>query len=875
MFVSMFASTRRGLDRAVSLVFLFAFMAVLSAAADAAPPQVKTINGSPLTISVGDDLSFQVLNAEVPGVGQFYPSDATDIADAGWMVEVDGALYAPSFAEHTGGTATSALGETQPFSPQSIATSGTGTQADPYRITAVASLGDTGLTATMVVNYVNGSGYYGNTLTLGSSLPTPKSAKVFLGGDIYLADSDQGQPYFQDVAGSPGGRDCPDSGAPGEYFILLIPQSPADRYTATDYSDVWRQIGEDRGLDNRIDGESCLDNGAALQWNVRVNPGQTVRLGSATSFGEIPPIAQFNITGLSVTQGQAGSSLQLEIAGIGFVSETRFDFGPGITVSDTVVADDGRTALVTLSIAVDAAVGLHDVGGQQVPGGDRNATLADAFEVLPPPPAGQLQFAPTAYTVNESAGTVQLTVSRTDGGRGAASVRYATVDGSAGAPADFGAVSGTLNWGAGDTAPKSISIAIVDDSAREGDEQFTVVLSEATGATLGSAITATVTITDDDSGTEPPPPPPSGRLQLGQSAYSVNEGAGQLTVTVTREGGSAGAASIRYATANGSAVAPGDYAAGSGTLSWADGDAAPKTFSIAIVDDSLVEGAETFAVTLANVSGAQAGGRLQATVTIVDNDSPTQPGGGGKGNIKTGGGALGAWLLAPLAAMAGLRGRRRKARLPRGLRLCGLMLGLGIVSLSVAERASASSDDWYLGLRAGLAEAGVSSGSLTRELRARDHQVGADLDDRDLGGVLYAGYRIGRVGIELGYLRLGQYKATLSGDLSSPEALVEDTAGSIPGAGNAVLLATSWRLPLAHGVDLRPRVGAFWWNSKTELRVDEARYTHRRDGLGVELGFGLDMPIAEHLRLGLNWELLRADDSGAQRLTTLQLEYTL
>ncbi|EIT72101.1 hypothetical protein WQQ_22380 [Hydrocarboniphaga effusa AP103] len=872
MFVSMFASTRRGLDRAVSLVFLFAFMAVLSAAADAAPPQVKTINGSPLTISVGDDLSFQVLNAEVPGVGQFYPSDATDIADAGWMVEVDGALYAPSFAEHTGGTATSALGETQPFSPQSIATSGTGTQADPYRITAVASLGDTGLTATMVVNYVNGSGYYGNTLTLGSSLPTPTSAKVFLGGDIYLADSDQGQPYFQDVAGSPGGRDCPDSGAAGEYFILLIPQSPADRYTATDYSDVWRQIGEDRGLDNRIDGEGCLDNGAALQWNVRVNPGQTVRLGSATSFGEIPPIAQFNITGLSVTQGQAGSSLQLEIAGIGFVSETRFDFGTGVAVSDIVVADDGRTALVTLNIAIDAAVGLHDVGGQQVPGGDRNATLAGAFEVLPPPPAGQLQFAPTAYTVDEAAGTVQLTVSRTDGGRGAASLRYATVNGSAGSPADFGAANASLNWADGDTAPKTIHISIVDDSANEGDEQFTVVLSEATGATLGSAITATVTIIDDDGGTEPPPP--AGRLQLGQTAYSVNEGAGQLSVTVTRVGGSAGAASIRYATVNGSAVAPGDYTASSGTLNWADGDSAPKTLNIAIVDDSLVEGAETFAITLGNASGAQAGERLNATVTIVDNDNPTQPG-GGKGNVKTGGGALGVWLLAPLAAMAGLRGRRRKALMPRGLKLSALVFGLGIVSLSLAEPASASSDDWYLGLRAGLAEAGVSDGSLTRGLRARDHEVNADLDGRDLGGVLYAGYRIGRVGIELGYLRLGQYKARLSGDLSSPEALVEDTADSIPGAGNAVLLATSWRLPVGHGVDLRPRVGAFWWSSKTELRVDQARYTHRRDGLGVDLGFGLDLPIAEHLRLGLNWELLRADDSGAQRLTTLQLEYTL
>jgi parallel beta-helix repeat protein len=114
----------------------------------------------------------------------------------------------------------------------------------------------------------------------------------------------------------------------------------------------------------------------------------------------------------------------------------------------------------------------------------------------------------------------------------------------------------------------------------------------------------------------------AGTIQLTFSAANVGEAAGTVTVTATRTGGSSGAVSVTVNTANGTAVAPGDYGAVTGAvLSWADGDAAPKTLNIAIVNDTDVEPNESFDVILSNpTGGATLGSPANAFITIVDDD---------------------------------------------------------------------------------------------------------------------------------------------------------------------------------------------------------------------------------------------------------------
>ena len=115
----------------------------------------------------------------------------------------------------------------------------------------------------------------------------------------------------------------------------------------------------------------------------------------------------------------------------------------------------------------------------------------------------------------------------------------------------------------------------------------------------------------------------SGTIQLAVSAASVSEAGVTITITATRTGGTDGAVSVSFATSDGTAMAPGDYLAAAGTLNWASGDGAPKSFQVTIVNDTLDEPDETFNATISNPQGgATLGATTTEVVTILDDDVP-------------------------------------------------------------------------------------------------------------------------------------------------------------------------------------------------------------------------------------------------------------
>ncbi len=79
--------------------------------------------------------------------------------------------------------------------------------------------------------------------------------------------------------------------------------------------------------------------------------------------------------------------------------------------------------------------------------------------------------------------------------------------------------------------------------------------------------------------------------------------------------------SVDFATTDGTAVAPDDYASKSGTVTWAPGDGTSKTVTVDVAGDTLDEFDETFTVDLSNptrvaiADGSGAG-------TITDDDPP-------------------------------------------------------------------------------------------------------------------------------------------------------------------------------------------------------------------------------------------------------------
>jgi M6 family metalloprotease-like protein len=134
--------------------------------------------------------------------------------------------------------------------------------------------------------------------------------------------------------------------------------------------------------------------------------------------------------------------------------------------------------------------------------------------------SGTLALASGTYSVSETAGSVALTVLRSGGSAGAASVHYATSGGTAKAGTDYTAVSGTLNWGNGETGARTILVPILNNPLVTGSQTVEIQLSAASGATLGSPATAILTILDSSE-----PCVPSATVCGGQSGSFNTSGA--------------------------------------------------------------------------------------------------------------------------------------------------------------------------------------------------------------------------------------------------------------------------------------------------------------------------------------------------------------
>jgi Calx-beta domain/Calcineurin-like phosphoesterase len=131
--------------------------------------------------------------------------------------------------------------------------------------------------------------------------------------------------------------------------------------------------------------------------------------------------------------------------------------------------------------------------------------VAVAVASAAPPGGVRVSLSITDAAVAEgNAGTRALvfTVQASGSLKGSANVSFATADGSAGAPGDYAAASGSLALDRRNKA-RTISVQIVGDTVDELDETFQVVLSNASGATIADG-TGVGTIFDDDS------PPVSG-----------------------------------------------------------------------------------------------------------------------------------------------------------------------------------------------------------------------------------------------------------------------------------------------------------------------------------------------------------------------------
>ena len=350
---------------------------------------------------------------------------------------------------------------------------------------------------------------------------------------------------------------------------------------------------------------------AAVTVTIVENDVTTLAVGAASAveaagrmrFEVSLSLANDNVVTVEYATGAAGDTAR---AGADYAPASgMLSFPAGSTTArmiEVVVHDDrldeaAEELTVTLSNPVHAVL---------AGGGDRataTGTIEDDDE------APKLTIADGSGSEGDASLTFTVALDQASGRP--VTVRYATADGTAIAATDYTAASGELRFEPGRGLEQTVTVPIANDGSHEPEETFTVTLSAAVNATISApGGTATGTIEDDD---EAP------KLTIADSRGSESDAS--LTFTVALDQASGRPVTVRYATADGTAIAGTDYTAARGELGFEPGPGLTQTITVPIANDGLDEPDKAFTVTLSaavNATIAALGGT--ATGTIEDDD---------------------------------------------------------------------------------------------------------------------------------------------------------------------------------------------------------------------------------------------------------------
>ena len=327
-----------------------------------------------------------------------------------------------------------------------------------------------------------------------------------------------------------------------------------------------------------VDDVSVAESAGSAQVTVRLSSArdEAVTLRLATAEGSATDPADFHGVDATVTFQPGETMLSVPVA-----------------IVDDADVEGVETFAVELSNPVGAVIAdptgvvaiLDDDGG---PGDLPVVSVSDA-------------------SAREDGGPLVFPVRLTKPAAGEVTAHWATTTGTAGAD-DIRTGGGDVRFAAGETEAR-IEIPLVDDTAREGDETFTLTLSAPAGATLGDADATGVILDDDDQAVTP---------SVSVADTSVREDASPAGFEVRLSEAAPAEVTVGWATGDGTAMSPADYTGGAGTVVFTPGQVSALV-PVPVVDDTAVEGDETFTVTLSDPAGATIGDGT-AVGTIVDDD---------------------------------------------------------------------------------------------------------------------------------------------------------------------------------------------------------------------------------------------------------------
>lgn len=291
------------------------------------------------------------------------------------------------------------------------------------------------------------------------------------------------------------------------------------------------------------------------------------------------------------------------------------------TVNDSLYELD-ETITVTLSNLVGASAGTLTATGTIQ---DNETGLSLSINNASATEGGDVTF--TVTLSNVATYDVSVDYATADGNNGDANLNATTGDN------DYSSTSGTLTITAGQTS-NTITVSTTSDTDVEEDEQFRVILSNATNGASISQATGIGTITNDDL---PPPSPPTVTGVSSPTADGAYKEGDEITIEVTFNEAvtvSGGAPQITLETGGSDAVV--SLTSGSGTTKLSgvytvqashtssDLDYV-STSSLSLNGSTIVSAATAVAAELDLVTPGTAGSLGNAKALVIDTTAPADP----------------------------------------------------------------------------------------------------------------------------------------------------------------------------------------------------------------------------------------------------------
>jgi hypothetical protein len=396
--------------------------------------------------------------------------------------------------------------------------------------------------------------------------------------------------------------------ASGENFTATFTFAPQDEGLFTDAlvlhtNDPTADFGD--GIDgSKNAGGVSLAGSAGTQGVMSIVP-------KAVAFGDVPvgttATQSFSITNSGGTD--LNITISMDPAGVGgFDAATSLPEGSVIAAGQTVTERVNFTPTGTGPASAVWNIGSDDGAGRQ----DVTFTGNGVAPVPAAPTISTGDLDVTRPAVGSTTGAVPVRLSAPSASP--VTVKYTTKDGTALAPADYTAASGTVTFAPGETA-QTIPVTVIGAAPAPTAKTLTVNLTAPTGATLADA---------------------SGKLYLNTTFLPVSIAVGDATaaasatgttnlsfpVTVTPAPYPGQPVTVKVATADGTAVAAnGDYTAVASSLTFTS-DTPTQTVTVPVLHNPAAGASKTVLLTLNTASSGSNIGDTSGLGTVYTSTQP-------------------------------------------------------------------------------------------------------------------------------------------------------------------------------------------------------------------------------------------------------------